>query len=52
MESQRCDPPSRDAPDGTGREGRARMATKDKNAEKSMEMKPAQKTLQARKAKK
>ena len=61
MEAQRCVRRSRDAheaipePSGTQKEVRT-MATKDKNTKKSMEKKPAQKTLkekrQAKKAKK
>jgi hypothetical protein len=51
MEGRRCARLSRDAP-----EGGQTMGSKDKNTKKSMEKKPAQKTLkekrQARKAKK
>ena len=57
MESPRCNRQSRDAHEAiAGQEKRGTlMASKDKNAKKSMEKKPAQKTLkekrQAKKAK-
>ena len=57
MEARRCVRQSRDAAERLTRtQKEVRLATKDKNTKKSMEKKPAQKTLkekrQARKAKK
>ena len=54
MEARRCVPQSRDAHEAD--KGGQSMASKDKNTKKSMEKKPAQKTLkekrQAKRAKK